>query len=158
MWGSYLWRTWLASCESCVRRYACKWSLRIVRGWKPFSPSHQVTVGSELRLKAYFCHRDRAFSCLTSLYDQPLPFSPTTEILSRGSLGEMDQGRDFSKGTKNQGLQTVCRSVALMYAQLPGKRIPSAFHKLVPLDPPHRRPGVQTWWKSSIFLAPMGEI
>ena len=97
-------------------------------------------------------------SCLTSLYNTPLPFSPTTEILCRGSLGEMDQGRDFSERKKNQGLQIVCRPVALIYAQLQGKKIPTVFHKLVPLNAPHRRPGVQTWWKSFIFLAPMGEI
>ena len=66
-------------------------------------------------------------SCLTSLYDQPLPFSPTTEILSRGILGEMDQDRDFNKRTKTQRLQTVCRPVALIYAQLQGKKIPSVF-------------------------------
>ena len=96
-------------------------------------------------------------SCLTSLYDQPLPFSPTTEILSRGSLGEMDQGRDFNKRTKNQGLKTVCRPVALIYTQLQGKKIPSVFHNLVPLNASHGRQGSQTWWKSFIFLAPMGE-
>ena len=97
-------------------------------------------------------------SCLTSLYDQPLPFAPLTKILCRGSLGEMDQGRDYNKRTKNQGLQTVCRPVALIYVQLQGKNILSVFHKLVPLNAPHRRPGSQTWWKSFIFLAPMGEI
>ena len=87
-------------------------------------------------------------SCLTSLYDTPLPFSPTTEILCRGSLGEMDKGRDFSERKIKPGLQTVCRPVALIYAQLQGKKIPSVFHKLVSLNAPHRRPVVQTWWKS----------
>ena len=63
-----------------------------------------------------------------------------------------------TKERKTQGLETVCRLVALIYAQLQGKKNPSAFHNLVPLNAAHGRQGSQTWWKSFIFLAPMGEI